>query len=196
MAASATTAQASDPPRPVPTSLDLFLGFLGLGLIGFGGVLPMTRRMVVERRHWLTGEEFTDLLGLCQFLPGGNIINLSVAIGLHFRGVIGAVASIVGLIAAPSAIVILLGTFYDRFRDDPHIRHLFAGLAAAAAALLVAMSLKMLVPLLRKPLGLGIAALFVLAIAILRLPLLPSMVVLAPLSILLMWKFQPAAGSK
>jgi chromate transporter len=176
--------------RPAPTSAELFLGFLGLGLIGFGGVLPLARRMLVEQRRWLSAEEFSELLGLCQFLPGGNIINLSVAVGLQFRGIPGAVASITGLIAAPSAVVIALGAVYDRFKDDPHIRHLFAGLAAAAAGLLVAMALKLTVPLLRKPVGLVVAALFVLAIALLRLPLLPVMAVLAPLSVLAMWRWQ------
>ncbi len=69
-----------------PTVAELFFGFFKLGLIGFGGVLPLARRMVVEDRKWLTGEEFTELLGLCQFLPGGNIINMAVAIGSKFQG--------------------------------------------------------------------------------------------------------------
>ncbi|MDB5653541.1 MAG: chromate transporter [Tardiphaga sp.] len=176
-------------PEP-PTVGALFAGFLHLGLIGFGGVLPMTRRMVVEQRGWLTEAEFIDLLGLCQFLPGGNIINLSVAIGLHFRGLAGAVASLLGLIAAPSAIVIGLGVIYDRFKDDPRVGHLFAGLAAAAAGLLVAMAIKIALPLRAKPVGIIIAALCFVAIAILRLPLLPTMIVLASLSMLATWKWQ------
>lgn len=181
-----TGTAAADP----PTIAELFAGFLHLGLIGFGGVLPMARRMVVEKRRWLTEAEFIDLLGLCQFLPGGNIINLSVAVGLRFRGVAGAVASLLGLIAAPSAIVILLGVVYDRFKDDPRVEHLFAGLAAAAAGLLVAMAVKIALPLRRKPVGIVIATLCFIAIALLRLPLLPTMVVLASLSMLLTWKFE------
>lgn len=173
-----------------PSIGELFTGFAGLGLIGFGGVLPMARRMIVEKRRWLGSAEFTDLLGLCQFLPGGNIINLSVAIGLHFRGLAGAVASLLGLIAAPSAIVIGLGVIYDRFKDDPRVEHLFAGLAAAAAGLLVAMAIKIALPLRTKPVAIVIAVLCFVAIAILRLPLLPTMVVLASLSMLATWKFQ------
>src|SRR5277367_1459761 len=83
---------------PVPTVRALFTGFLVLGMIGFGGVLPLARRMIVEEREWLNEAEFAELLGLCQFLPGGNIINLSVALGMKFRGVPGALASILGLI--------------------------------------------------------------------------------------------------
>lgn len=175
--------------RPVPTALALFTGFLWLGLTGFGGVLPMARRMVVERRGWLTGPEFTDLLGLCQFLPGGNIINMSVALGLRFRGVPGAVCALGGLIAAPTAIVVALGVVYDRTRDDPHVRHLFAGLAAAAAGLLVTTAVKIALPIRAKPLAIALAASGFVAIAVLRLPLVPTLLVFVPLCVLLTWRF-------
>ena len=175
-----TTAQAL---ATAPSSRELFLGFLGLGLISFGGALPLARRALVDQRHWLTSAEFTDLLGLCQFLPGGNVINLSVAVGMRFRGVLGAFAAIMGLIAGPSLVVIGLGVIYEHTQHDPHVRHLFAGLAAAAAGLLVAMSLKIILPLRRDPFAAAIAAVGFIAIAILRVPLLPTMLVLTPVSI-------------
>lgn len=179
---------ATDEARTEPTIAGLFTAFLALGLIGFGGVLPLARRMVVEQRRWLSAAEFTDLLGLCQFLPGGNIINMSVAIGLKFRGVVGAFAAILGLIAAPSAIVIALGVVYDRLQDDPQIHHLFAGLAAAAAGLMIAMAGKTALLLRGRPLGAAIAGLCFLAVAILHLPLVPTMLVLAPLSVFVSWR--------
>lgn len=165
--------------------LDLFTGFLGLGLVSFGGAMPFVRRTVVERRQWLSAQEFTDLLGLCQFLPGGNVINLSVAIGMRFRGVPGAAAAIVGLIAAPSLIVIVLGIVYAKTRHDPIVQHLFAGLASAAAGLLIAMAIKVAKPLRQAPVAAAVAGLAFLAVAVLRLPLLPTMFVLTPLSIAL-----------
>ncbi|WP_448951639.1 chromate transporter [Labrys neptuniae] len=173
--------------RRSPDLGELFTGFLTLGLIGFGGVLPMARRMIVEERRWLSAQEFLDMLGLCQFLPGGNIINLSVAIGLRFRGVAGAFAALLGLIAAPTVIVISLGVLYDRYHDDPRIQHLFAGLAAAAAGLLISMAVKVISPLRHNPAGIAVAALCFLSIVVLRLPLLTTMLVLAPLSIALSW---------
>jgi len=173
--------QVAEPEAPTPRAL--FLGFLVLGLMAFGGALPLAHRMVVEKRRWLTDAEFTELLGLCQFLPGGNIINLSVAIGMRFQGVKGAVASILGLIAAPSAIVVLLGIVYERYQHDPQVEHLFAGLAAAAAGLLVSMAIKIALPLRRKPLLAAIATVSFVAIAILRLPLLWTMLVLTPISV-------------
>jgi chromate transporter len=168
-----------------PTIGALFKGFLFLGLTGFGGVLPLARHLVVEKRHWLTPQEFSELLSLCQFLPGGNIINLSVAIGLHFRGIPGAIAAIAGLIAAPTVVVLALGMVYARFNHDPHVVHMFAGLAAAAAGLLISMALKLAVVLNRRPIGIAVALAIFAAVAGFHLPLLPTLLIAAPISILL-----------
>ena len=170
-------------PFAPPTVAEIFVGFLTLGLTAFGGALPLARREIVERRKWLTPDEFVDLLGLCQFLPGGNVINLSVAVGMKFRGVAGALAGLLGLIVGPSLIVIGLGVLYQRTHQDPHIRHLFAGLAAAAAGLLVSMAIKVAWPLRHKLSMAAVAALAFIGIALLRLPLLPVMLVLTPVSI-------------
>jgi chromate transporter len=180
-------------PEPVlhrPSVAELFTSFLFLGLIGFGGVLPLSRRMVVEQRRWMSGEDFTELLGLCQFLPGGNIINVAAALGMRFRGFSGALFAIVGLVTAPSAIAIALGTVYARFHEDPRVAHLFAGLSAAAAGLLVALAGKIALPLRHRPVGLGVAALAFIAIALLRLPFLPTMLALVAISLLATWIFK------
>jgi chromate transporter len=180
------------PPRPAPAPASaapptvgaLFRGFLSLGLMGFGGVLPLARHMLVEDRRWLGAAEFADLLGLCQFLPGGNVVNLSVAVGLRFRGVPGALAALTGLLAAPSVVVVLLGAVYDRFAEDPAVRNAFAGLAAAAAGLLVGLAVKLVLPLWRQPVAAGLAGLCFLAVAVLRVPLLPALLVLVPVCVL------------
>jgi chromate transporter len=181
-------ATCSDNIEKKPSVADLFFGFLNLGLIGFGGVLPLARRMIVEDRRWLTEQAFAELLGLCQFLPGGNIINLSVAIGLEFHGVVGGLAALLGLIAAPTAVVIALGVVYDHFQNNLYLMHVFAGLAASAASLLIATAVKMMMPLFRKPILIIVAAVCFTAVAVLRLPLLPTMLVLAPMSILTTWR--------
>ncbi|MBN3791788.1 chromate transporter, partial [Burkholderia sp. Ac-20353] len=162
---------------------ELFVGFLTLGLMSFGGALPFARRAIVDERKWLSADEFTDLLGLCQFLPGGNVINLSVAVGMRFRGVPGAFAGILGLIAGPTLVVVALGVLYAKTESDPHVRHLFAGLAAAAAGLLAAMAVKVAKPLRHARAAAGIAALAFVAIAVLRMPLLTTMLVLTPASV-------------
>jgi len=186
-----TMLAAQSPPDaapPAPTCWALFTGFLWLGMSAFGGALPLARHMVVEKNGWLSPEGFTELLGLCQFLPGGNIINMSVALGMKFRGPRGAFAALMGLIAAPSLIVISLGVVYQRYADDPRIQHLFAGLAAAAAGLLISMAVKIAKPLRGNWAGIAVALACFVCIAVLRLPLLPTMLVLTPLSIFVTWR--------
>lgn len=163
--------------------MELFLGFLGLGMMAFGGALPLAHRMLVERKRWLSEEEFTEMLGLCQILPGGNMINMSVAVGMRFRGVRGGIAGLLGLIAVPSMVVVLLGMLYERYQDDPQVAHLFAGLAAAAAGLLVAMAIKIVRQLRGNLPMLAVAAVCFGAIALLRLPLLWTMLAMTPISI-------------
>ncbi|MDB5806297.1 MAG: multidrug efflux transporter protein [Betaproteobacteria bacterium] len=174
-----------------PTVRELFLGFLKLGLVAFGGALPLVRRMAVEEQRWVDGEEFTDLLGLCQVLPGGNVINLSVVLGMRFQGVRGAVAALLGFVAAPTMVVIALGGIYDHFRDNAQVAHFFAGLAAAAAGLMISVALRIAGPMRGRPVSIIVAALFFAAIAVLRLPLLPTMLVLVPVSVFIVRKVGP-----
>ena len=138
----------------------------------------------------MTAAEFTDLLGLCQFLPGGNIMNLTIALGSRFQGVPGAIAAFLGLMTAPVAIVIGLGAIYDRFADLPPVRRAFVALAAAAAAFVLASAVKIAAPLRTRPLGAAIAVLTFVAIALVRLPLALAMPVLAAASIALAWRSQ------
>ena len=176
-------------PAP-PTVRELFLAFLAMGVMGFGGVLPAARRVLVERRRWLTPAEFTDLLALCQFLPGPNVVNMTVALGARCRGLPGTLAALAGLLAAPMAIAVGLGSLYAQYGGLPVVRHGFAGLAAAAAGLVLATSCRIAWPLRERPLGLALAVAAFTAIAVLRLPLLPTMAALAPAGVLLHWRWR------
>jgi chromate transporter len=123
------------------------------------------------------------------------VINLSVAIGMRFQGWRGALAGLLGLIAGPSLVVIGLGVLYERTQNDPHVRHLFVGLAAAAAGLLISMAVKIILPLRRDPAAAVIAALGFVAIALLRTPLLPTMLVLTPIGIAVAARSARRAGA-
>jgi chromate transporter len=173
-----------------PSVAEIFIGFFTVGVRGFGGVLPWARRAMVEERRWLTPAEFTEVLGLCQFLPGGNIINVSVAVGSRFRGAPGAIAALTGLMLAPVAIVIGLGAIYDQFAEQPMVRRAFAGLAAAASAFVLTASLKIAAPLRGRWLAMAITVITFVAIAIIRLPLPTTMPALAVVSILALWRFE------
>lgn len=177
----------SDLAKP-PTLAELFMGFFTIGMFGFGGVLPWARRLVVEQRRWMSAAEFTDMLGLCQFLPGGNIMNVTIALGARFHGVPGAAAAFLGLMTAPVAIVIGLGAIYQRYAGLPMVRHAFAALAAAAAALVLSTALKIAAPLRARPLEVAIALVTFAAIAVARLPLPLALPVLAAASTALLWR--------
>ncbi len=163
----------------------MFAGFFEIGIMGFGGVLPLARRMMVERRRWLTGPEFTDVLALCQFLPGPNIVNVSIALGRRFHGGAGAAAALAGLLAAPVAIVLVLGSVYARWSGVPEVGRGFAGLAMAASGLVLANAVKIGAPIRGAPLGMAVAGLSFMLIAVLRTPLVPTMLLLAPASVAL-----------
>ena len=113
------------PPSTIPGTGELFLRFTQIAVSGFGGVGPWAQRMVVEERGWLSGEEFTDMMSLCQFLPGPNIVNLAVCVGARFHGVRGALAAFAGLMAAPFAIILGLGVLYTQYGDLPAVSSAF-----------------------------------------------------------------------
>ena len=173
-----------------PGPSELFLSFLGVGLSGFGGVLPFARRMLVDQRAWLTEDEFNETLALCQTLPGPNIVNVSVVVGSRFAGARGSVAAFAGLLGAPVAIVLVLATLYGRFGAQGRFPGMIIGLGAAAAGLVVATAAKMAAPLVRKrPLTATpfIAAAFV-GVGLLGLPLIWVLLALAPISMAILWK--------
>lgn len=157
--------------RPRPDLRALFFGFSSVGLSGFGGVLPFARRMLVEQRGWMTPEEFNAQLGLCQFLPGPNVINLAVVVGKRYRGVAGAVAAPLGLLFFPLLIVLLLGLAYDTWGSLPLAQGMLRGIAAAGVGLLFAMAWRMGLAIKDKAAFLPFAVLTVAAIAGLRWPM-------------------------
>ncbi len=170
-----------------PSLRALFAGFFSVGLIGFGGVMPWIRRMVVEQRKWLSPAEFTDTLAVAQVLPGPNVTNLAIAIGQRAHGIVGSVVSVAGLFAAPLTIIIGVGLLYDRFGDLAVVQHGVRGLSAAASGLVLATALKIAGPLWRRWVGMAVAAVAFVAVGLVRLPLLDVLIVLAPVSIGLAW---------
>ena len=162
---------------------DLFAGFLSVGLRGFGGVLPWARRMIVEERRWLDDGGFTDLVSLCQLLPGPNIVNLSVALGGRLRGVPGALAALGGLLLPSLVIVLGLGALYRRYGRLPELDLMFRNLGAAAAGLVVATGCKMARPHGRRILSLIVAGAAFVAVAVFGWRLIVVVACLVPVSL-------------
>jgi chromate transporter len=178
-------------PAPVsPTStppglIALFVAFAKMSLAGFGGVLVFARRAIVEQHRWMTADEFNETFALCHFLPGPNIVNLSVVFGSRFRGIAGGFAAFAGLVGPPVVVVTVLAALYARFGEVEALRRILSGVSCAAVGLLIAVVFRMMMPLVRKRDWVGLvllAAVFV-AIGVLRLPLPAVLLVAIPISI-------------
>ena len=189
---SPTSPQPSPPPgaerelhgaRPSITLGALFLAFLEVSMLGFGGPIVWARRIIVERRGWLSDPEFADILSLCQFLPGPNVVSMTVCIGAKFRGPAGALASLLGFIVIPWTVGFALGVLLLSYAHTGRLQGILHGIAAAAAGLIIATGLRLLLPHRRRPIALGFAALAFAGLAIAKLPLLIVVLGLAPLSI-------------
>ena len=175
---------ASIPPNQ-PGLLELFVAFAKMSLAGFGGVLVWARRGIVDQHRWMTAEEFNETFALCHFLPGPNIVNLSVVFGSRFRGVAGGLAAFAGLVGPPMVIATVLAAVYARYGEIDALRRILAGVACAAVGLLLAVVFKMMMPLIKKRDGVGIVILIAvfIAIGLFRLPLQAVLLVGIPLSL-------------
>ena len=183
------TAAGTDPaaPRPQPRDCaDLFWSFTWLALQGFGGVLAVVQRELVEKKRWMTNDEFVEDWAVAQIMPGPNVVNLSIMIGERYFGWRGAVAALAGMLTFPLILVLAVAVVYAQFASQPAVAGALRGMGAVAAGLIAGMGLKLSSSLRKHPLGLavcvGLVALTVIAMAVLRWPLfwtLPSVGLLA-----------------
>ena len=163
--------------RPGPTSAgDLFFTFNRLALQGFGGVLAVAQRELVERKGWLSREEFVEMLALSQVLPGPNVVNLGLMLGDRFFGVKGALAAVAGMLAVPLVIVLVLTAAYAEFSRVAAVSGALRGMGAVAAGLIIATAIRLMGTLgsnrLGPPLAAAFAVLTFVTIVWLRWPLL------------------------
>lgn len=175
-------------PRPQFSDRGITLGalfrcFLVIGITGFGGVLPVVVHEIVRKRAWLDAEEFTEILSICQVLPGPNIVNISVLFGTRVAGLAGGIVAVTGLLLLPVALVLALGTLYAGVSDVAQVQGAVRAVAAGAAGLLIAVTARLFWPQRRNPLVLVIGALVVLAVAWFRVPLVWVILVFGSLSL-------------
>jgi len=175
-----------------PASLrELFFAFNRLALQGFGGVLPVTQRELVERRRWLTQDQFVEMLAVSQVLPGPNVVNLALMFGDRAFGMRGAFAALAGMLLAPMVIVLALAALYGQFAQVPAVTGALRGMGAVAAGLVASTGLKLLGTLRRNPMGVpvsvALAATILLATAWLRLPLVWMVLGLGGVAIVIAW---------
>src|SRR3712207_6115850 len=133
---------AAPPARPRSLA-DLFVSLTLLALQGFGGVLAVVQRELVERKRWMTREEFVEEWAVAQIMPGPNVVNLALMIGSRYFGLRGAVVALAGMLAAPLVVVLALALLHARFADHPQLAGALRGMGAVAAGLITATGLKL-----------------------------------------------------
>jgi chromate transporter len=173
---------------PTISPLALFLAFSEMALSGFGGVLPFAYRALVERRRWLSAEEFTKLLAVSQVMPGPTICNLSVMFGYRSAGIAGSAAALGGMIALPMAIVLGLGVAWHEFGALPPVRRALTGMSAVVAGLILATATKMARAVPRRAVPISISLVAFVGVGLVRLPLLAVIAVVGPIAVLLAWR--------
>ncbi|GAC1628496.1 MAG: chromate transporter [Bradyrhizobium sp.] len=181
----AAVAAPALPTSTPPGLFALFVAFAKMALAGFGGVLVWARRGIVDQHRWMTADEFNETYALCHFLPGPNVVNLSVVFGSRFRGIPGAIAAFTGLVGPPMVLVTTLAALYAHFGEIDALRRILAGVSCAAVGLLISAALRMMMPLIKRRdlIGLVMLAAVFTAIGLLRLPLPSVLLVAIPVSI-------------
>ena len=178
--------------RAPQSTLEIFRVFNRLALQGFGGVLAVVQNELVERKRWLTREEFVEEWAVAQIMPGPNVVNLSLMIGTRYFGLRGALAAMAGLLAVPLLLVLLLALAYAHYGSQPHIVGALRGMGAVAAGLIIASGIKLASALKSSPLGMPLCAALGVAcfaaIALLRWPLAYVLIGLGSVGCLLAYR--------
>jgi chromate transporter len=185
-------AESTDAGLSRPASLrDLFFSMTFLALQGFGGVLAVVQRELVEKKRWISREDFVEEWAVAQIMPGPNVVNLALMIGHRYFGLRGAITAVLGMLACPLVVILLLAALYSHFGAHEQIANALRGMGAVAAGLITATGLKLASAMRQHPMGRALAAAFGIAtfigIALLRLPLVWVLLVLGGLSCTITW---------
>ncbi|MDR3563602.1 MAG: chromate transporter [Negativicutes bacterium] len=168
---------------------DIMTSYLQIALSSFGGGLSAWAQIViVEKRHWMSDEEFLSGVALCRVLPGPNSVNFAVYLGSRLRGFPGVLAALIGMITIPFFIVVFLGIAYFQYQYMPGVQAALRGMAAVAVGMTLGMGSKLALRHSFTPATIFIMVAAFVAIGLLRWPLLPVMAVLIPLSVGLSWR--------
>ena len=169
-----------------PSLPDLFIQFLTIGAVSFGGgIIAYERILLVEKRQWLSADEFMAYLAIGQTMPGLNSVNMAVLAGDHLRGVLGAIIASLGLILPGSIFVLGIGLIYANTADHPSINLILGGIAAAATGLLAAITYKIGDTHWRHTKSLAIIVCTFILMSIFKLSLPYVILIMAPISIYL-----------
>lgn len=186
-----TPATPTDHPKPRSLS-DLFWSFTVLAMQGFGGVLAVVQRELVEKKRWLTREEFIEDWAVAQIMPGPNVVNLSLMIGDRYFGVRGALVALAGMITFPMIIVVTLAALFAGLAESVQLQGAMRGMGAVAAGMIAAAGLKLVGALEKNVMGplvcYALLAITFIAIGLFKVPLAWQLWATGPLACL--WAYR------
>lgn len=176
----------AEPPRvSLPA---LAVAFLTIGATSFGGALSgWMHREIVQRRRWLAEDDFLNGLALGQILPGTNVVNLSLYIGQRLRGGIGAITAVFAMLAPPIAILLALASLYERIAGIAWAHRFVEGVAAAAVGLTLMVGVRATRRVEPRMGSIAVLLATVVTVGLLRWPMAPVVLCLAPVSIAMAW---------
>ncbi len=187
-AADPVTAPALLPLQAPASPWELFTTFTAITLQAFGGALAHIERAVVQRKRWLTAEEFLGLFAISQALPGPTGISFCVLLGDRYFGLRGAAAALAGFILVPSVVVLLLAALFQHFQQLPWLQGALHGMGGASVGLVIVTAVRMSRSLRGDRLGMGVAALTFVAVALLQVPVSLVMLTLGVASVAWAWR--------
>lgn len=169
--------------KPNISLITLMAVFFRVGMASFGGsTAALLYREVVQVRRWMSEEEFLAALTLSQVMPGANPVNMSLYVGAQLRGGMGAFVAALGLVGPPFVVILILGGLYGRYGGVPTVQAVLAGVVAVGVAMVLQLGTQ-LARNIRRIVPAIIAAVIFIAVGVLNWPMIPVVIVLAPLSV-------------
>lgn len=183
------TAPHETHPVPHVPLIEIFKLFFSVGAFSFGGgLLAWVYREVVEKRKWLSEQEFLSGLTLAQVLPGINMTNIAVFIGQRLRGTAGVVAAFVGLLLFPFFFILALLQVYHQLIVIPGVQNFLDGMAVTAIGLIMSVCFKSMRVAVTSIAPAAFIVIIVVTVGLLRWPLVPVALALAPVSVALAYR--------
>jgi chromate transporter len=162
--------------------------FNHIALASFGGGLSAwSREVIVVEKKWMGESEFLSAMTMCRILPGANQVNMAVFTGTKLRAVPGAIAAVIGLCLMPMVFVLVMAFLYFRFKEVPAVKGILHGASAAAVALTLTMVIKTGQKCLTGLVPVGLFALAFVLNGLVRMPLLLTLAIVAPLALIWAW---------
>ena len=184
--ATVSESSAQTPQKTPPSLWSIFIEFLLLGSVSFGGgIIAYERILLIEKRKWLSADEFMATLAISQTMPGLNSVNIAVLTGDRLRGFWGALAAAIGLILPGGLFVLIAGVAYSEGEDHALVNLILAGIAACATGLLAATTYKIGTLRFRQFKSLLIIIATFVLMSIFKLSLISVLLIMAPIALFL-----------